>query len=191
MYPLWCRDCRIQMIYRAVDTIALTILYSFLYVVGGQVAVSLPFSPVPVTLHTLVAFILPLFVGWKAVAAYGWYLLLDLAGLPVFDFGLGGLDLVLGPSGGYLIGMGLAVLFLASVRRFCGSRWVTLPIILFAAQTITVVVGLWQLSFFVESSKLLAVGLWPFLAGAIYKTTIALLSVSVVQQFRGRLALIR
>ena len=189
MYWLWCRDCRRQLIFQSIDTISLTMLYAFLFVAGGQVAIPLPLSPVPITLHTLVAFVLPFAVGWNAVLAYGWYLLFGLLGFPVFAFGLGGVDLLMGPSGGYLIGMGLAVVFLACISRFSDSRWGLLLLALLAAEMITVAVGLWQLSFFVDSSGLLQAGLWPFLPGTIYKTVAALISVALVRQVKGALSL--
>ena len=69
----------------------------------GPLAV--PVGPVPVTLATLVVYLAGLLLGWKGgPASCLAYLLVGLAGLPVFSgYGAGG-GVLLGPTGGYLVG---------------------------------------------------------------------------------------
>ncbi len=60
---------------------------------------------VPITLQTLGVALAGLCLGaWRGAAAVGLYLLVGLAGLPVFSGGKAGLAVLVGPTGGYLLG---------------------------------------------------------------------------------------
>lgn len=67
---------------------------------------SLPIGPVPLSLATFGVYVSAYLLGWKlAGLSYLCYLLLGLAGVPVFTGFTGGLWRLAGPTGGYLIGM--------------------------------------------------------------------------------------
>ncbi len=67
--------------------------------------VSIPVGPIPVSLATLVIFIAVYILGMKkALAAVALYLIIGLAGVPVFSGFSAGPAKLLGPTGGYLIG---------------------------------------------------------------------------------------
>lgn len=66
---------------------------------------SLPIGPVPITLTNLTIYFFLYILGTKqSAAAYLVYLLVGMAGLPVFSGYSGGLQKLAGPTGGYLIG---------------------------------------------------------------------------------------
>ncbi len=66
---------------------------------------SIPIGPVPVSLATFVICLMLYILGMKkSLAAVALYLLIGLAGLPVFSGFSGGPGKLLGPTGGYLIG---------------------------------------------------------------------------------------
>lgn len=71
--------------------------------------ISVPFGPVPVTLQTAFVLLAALLLapGWAA-ASMGLYLALGAAGVPVFAGGTGGLGVVLGPTGGFLLAFPIA-----------------------------------------------------------------------------------
>jgi len=73
--------------------------------VGGLIAIPLPFTPVPITLQTFFTFLAGAILG-KYLGALSQliYLLLGVVGLPVFAKGSSGIGVLLGPTGGYLIG---------------------------------------------------------------------------------------
>ena len=66
---------------------------------------SIPIGPVPITLTNLAIYLAMYILGTKrGSAAVCLYLLIGLAGLPVFSGFTGGPGKLLGPTGGYLIG---------------------------------------------------------------------------------------
>lgn len=67
--------------------------------------VSVPFFPVPMTMQTLAVLLIGGVLGPKlGVVTVASYLALGMAGAPVFHNGLGGVMVLLGPTGGYLVG---------------------------------------------------------------------------------------
>jgi biotin transport system substrate-specific component len=85
------------------------------------VKIPLPFTPVPVTLQVFVVCLAALLLPPAEVTmAIGVYLLLGIAGVPVFSGGTGGVGVLLGPTGGYLIGF-LVGAFLGSAARVAMS----------------------------------------------------------------------
>lgn len=65
---------------------------------------SLPVGIVPISLATFVLYLTSAVVGASGTVSIVVYLLLGAVGLPVFSGGLGGLERIVGPTGGYLIG---------------------------------------------------------------------------------------
>ncbi len=66
---------------------------------------AIPVGPVPVTLATLVIYLSVELLGWKlGTLSVAVYLLLGLAGAPVFSGYQGGAGVLFGPTGGYLVG---------------------------------------------------------------------------------------
>ena len=77
--------------------------------VAAQIAMPLPFSPVPFTLQVLAVILSGLLLGPRYGAlAQVIYVLVGAAGVPVFAEFSGGLGRVLGPTGGYLISYPIA-----------------------------------------------------------------------------------
>src|ERR687897_3048574 len=77
--------------------------------VAAQIAVPLPFSPVPFTLQVLAVILSGLLLGPRYGAlAQAIYLLIGAVGVPVFAQFKGGLGVLLGPTGGYLLSYPIA-----------------------------------------------------------------------------------
>ena len=77
--------------------------------VAAQIAIPVPFSPIPFTLQVLAVVLAGLLLGPRYGAlAMGIYLLIGAVGAPVFSEFRGGLGHVLGPTGGYLVSYPLA-----------------------------------------------------------------------------------
>ncbi|HET9948128.1 MAG TPA: biotin transporter BioY [Longimicrobiales bacterium] len=145
---------------------------------GAQVAVDLPFTPVPVTLQTffviLAGVVLGPRLGAVSIAAY---VLAGAAGLPVFANGAGGLPALLGPTGGYLLAAPAA----AAVAGATAGRERTLlrTLLGLTLGTATMYVGgVLQLAAVlgVPLPAAAALGATPFLAGDAAKVVAALLA---------------
>jgi len=72
--------------------------------------VSIPFFPVPLTLQTLFVLLAGVIMKRSAVVPVGFYVLLGALGVPVFHNGIAGIGILLGPTGGFLIGFIVAAL---------------------------------------------------------------------------------
>jgi biotin transport system substrate-specific component len=89
-------------------TIAYTAAFIGLMSLGAWV--SIPFFPVPLTLQTLFVLLAGAVMKRYAVIPVSLYVLLGALGLPVFHTGVAGFGILLGPTGGYLIGFIIAAL---------------------------------------------------------------------------------
>lgn len=79
-----------------------TAMFTSLIVVCSQICVP---TPVPFTLQTLAVFLAGGLLGWKrGTLSVAIYILLGIAGVPVFAEFSGGLRVLLGMTGGYIIG---------------------------------------------------------------------------------------
>ncbi len=66
---------------------------------------AIPIGPISITLCTLALYFSPYILGWKrAAAATLIYILLGMIGLPVFSKFQAGLGVLMGPTGGYILG---------------------------------------------------------------------------------------
>lgn len=101
--------------------LALILIGTALISLGAQVSFYVPGNPVPFTGQTFGVLLSAGALGFRrGVAASGLYLLIGALGLPVFASGKHGLDIVLGASGGYIIGFVVAS---AIVGRLAELGW--------------------------------------------------------------------
>jgi biotin transport system substrate-specific component len=70
--------------------------------------VSIPFFPVPLTLQTLFVLLSGAVMKRYGIIPVSLYIVLGALGLPVFHSGVTGFVILLGPTGGYLIGFACA-----------------------------------------------------------------------------------
>jgi len=79
--------------------------------------ISIPLGSVPVTLQVFVVVLAALLLtpGWAA-ASLSVYVFLGAIGLPLFSNGTGGIGVLMGPTGGYIIGFFLAAPIGAALR---------------------------------------------------------------------------
>ena len=95
----------------------------------AQIALPVPGSPVPVTGQTLGVLILGTAYGSTlGVTTFALYILVGIAGAPVFANSGHGLDRIAGPTGGYLVGMliGTVTTFtfgLVWLQQYTGESW--------------------------------------------------------------------
>ena len=85
--------------------ITLAAIMAAILCILGPLSIPIPLSPVPITLTNLVIYFTVCLLGWKlGTVSYLVYLIIGLAGLPVFSSFGSGFGKLFGPTGGYLIG---------------------------------------------------------------------------------------
>ncbi len=150
--------------------------------VAAQVAVPLPFTPVPMTLQPLAVLVVGGVLGARlGAAALVLYVALGALGLPVFTpVGLPGAARLLGPTGGYLLAYPVAaavVGWLGSARLPAGSP-ARLLLACAAGMVVIHLGGSAQLAILTGDVATAArYGLVPFLTGDLLKIGLATLVI--------------
>lgn len=168
--------------------IPLLLSFNLLLVGCAYLSFNVPFSPVPITAQTfgvlLVAMTLGRVRGTAVVLAY---LAEGAAGLPVFAGGKAGIVALAGPTGGYLIGfLGAAFVTGWLADRGWDKGYMKSVAAMTLGTAVIFVCGLTQLSLFVPAESLAALGLYPFIPGAMIKIAIAAIVLPSVWKFIRR-----
>ena len=165
---------------------AAVVLGSLFVAVCAQVAVPLPWTPVPMTMQPFAVLLVGLLLGPSLGAtALVAYLLEGAAGLPVFVAGYGGL-LPLGPSAGYLLSYplvaGLVGMLWAGKRSFAGAAFAAA-----AGSTLILLCGAGWLAAVTHASLSIVMHLavLPFAAGDALKVLLAAGLASGCLRLRG------
>jgi biotin transport system substrate-specific component len=149
-------------------------LGALLVAAAAQVAVPVPFSPVPMTLQPLAVLVVGGLLGASGgVGALVTYLALGIMGLPVFAGGSSGVWHLMGPTGGYLLAFPVAA---GVTGALVGRSTGVLRVLLACALGIVVihVGGVTQLALLGGDPRLaLRVGFVPFLTGDLLKVGLA------------------
>jgi biotin transport system substrate-specific component len=171
----------------ALTDLGLIVGASVVTALAAQLAVPVPWSPVPITGQTFAVLLSGAVLGVRrAFAAQVLYLIEGAAGLPVFAGGGAGVVKLLGPTAGYLISFPFAAALTGALaergwdRRFAGMLAAML-----LGSAVIFALGLAQLSRFVPRERLLVAGLLPFLPGDLIKSTLAALAFPTVWRFMG------
>jgi biotin transport system substrate-specific component len=157
--------------------LALIVGASAVTALAAQIAMPVPWSPVPITGQTWAVLLSGAVLGARrAFMAQALYLMEGAAGLPVFAGFSAGAHVLAGPTAGYLI----AFPFAAAVTGFLAERgwdrrFLTMVAAMLLGSTVIFALGLANLSRFVPGEALLSAGLLPFIPGDIVKSSLAAL----------------
>ncbi len=148
---------------------------SLLLALSAQIAIPLPFSPVPITGQTFAVLVIGMLFGrWRGTAAVLAYLVEGCGGLPVFAEGKAGLAVLLGPTGGYLASF-VPAAFLAGylAERGWDLKISTTFLGMLLGNVIIFGLGAAWLAKFVGADNAFRLGVYPFLAGDVVKIGLA------------------
>lgn len=144
---------------------------------AAQVAVPLPFSPVPVTGQTFAVLLTAAALGpLRGTAGQLLYVMLGLVGLPVYSDGEAGVQVLLGASGGYLVGFVAAAWLVGAAARRGLDRTPGKAFGAFALGTLTIyALGVPWLAVVADLGlgQALLLGVVPFIPGAVLKAALA------------------
>ena len=162
--------------YAAFYDAALILGGSILVGLSAQAAILLPFSPVPITGQTFAVLLMGALLGARrASLCMLIYIAEGAAGLPVFALGQGGLAVLLGPRGGYIIGFITAAYITGLLAEKGWDRRIgpTLAAMAFGNMAIYAFGLAWLCCLMGVSRTLLAVGFYPFVIGDLLKIALA------------------
>jgi len=181
------RDAAFHWRYNLATTQKIALAFGMAALTGlmAQIRIPLPLTPVPITGQTFAVLLAGILLGrnWGGISM-AIYATLGAIGLPWFAGFGGGLAILFGPTGGYILGFILAALFIGYISdRFIKSRNFIpmLLLMLFANFILIHGTGLIQLSIWVNFVKdssptfyeILAMGTLPFVAGGLIKVIAA------------------
>jgi biotin transport system substrate-specific component len=143
----------------------------------AQIAVPVPGSPVPITGQTLGVVLTAALLGpIRGTLVQAFYILAGAAGLPFYSEASHGVEVVMGATGGYLIGFIPAAVLIGLATSRGADRHFLLALPLFAAgQAVIFVVGVPWLAVAagMSATQALNAGFYPFILGGIAKAVIA------------------
>ncbi len=139
--------------------------------------VQVPLWPVPITAQTLAVLLVGSSLGaLRGTLSMVLYALLGMVGLPVFSDASSGMGVILGPTGGYIVGFIFAAAFTGWIAQRSWDRRILRAILAFAGGTVvTFAIGLpWlAVTLGLDLQQTLQAGLYPFIVGGAVKTVIA------------------
>ena len=174
----------------ALTNVALVIAGSAIIAIAAQIAIPVPFTPVPLTLQPIAVLLVGAALGsTRGAAAASLYLLEGLSGLPVFAQGHGGPLWLVGPTAGYLYSYPFAA-FLSgwfsergwgnTIPRAIGGMLIALAVIY---------LGGWSwLAIGVGPRAAFTMGIAPFAIGDAIKVIIGAALIPYAQRLIGRLS---
>jgi biotin transport system substrate-specific component len=153
--------------------LALSGIFGALIAVGGLV--SIPFFPVPLTLQTFFVYLAVLKMKRHAYISQLIYLGIGVVGLPVFARGMGGYAVLLGPTGGFLLGFLLGAFVSGYLLERVQKRRYGGLVAIVVCGTVLFFVGWVWLSYWLGGSLEAAAwaGVIPFLPGDVVKMAMA------------------
>lgn len=173
---------------RAAADMLLVLGASALIAIAAQVAIPLPFTPVPLTLQPLAVIFIGVALGsTRGAAAAALYLLEGFSGLPVFAQGHGGPAWLLGATAGYLYSYPFAAWLAGFVsERGWGSTIVRSLTGMLAALTVIYIGGWSWLAALTDARSAFAAGVAPFVVADIVKVAIGAALLPKAQRLIGR-----
>lgn len=174
---------------RAAANVLLVIGASLLIALAAQIAIPLPFTPVPLTLQPLAVILVGVTLGsTRGAAAAFLYLLEGFSGLPVFAQGHGGPMWLAGATAGYL----LSYPFAAWVAGFVSERgWGSTIVRAVSGMLLAlgvIYLGGWSwLAILTGPRAAFAAGIAPFILADVIKVALGAMLLPKAQKLVARI----
>lgn len=153
--------------------------FTALIAVMAYVSIPLPFSPVPITGQTLAVMLAgSVLTAGQAFWSVLVFLLLGIAGAPVFSGGAAGLGILVGKTGGYLFGFLFGAMAVSLIRGKGNNLFRLFAANIVGGVVVIYIFGVSWLSYItgLDLGKAFVLGAVPFLIGDIIKVIIASLA---------------
>lgn len=171
----------IKILYR-INPILEIFVFTLLTGFSAIISIHLPFTPVPITFQTLTVISSGFLLGKrKGTIAQIAYIFAGLLGIPWFSGMKSGFSAVLGPTGGYLIGFIFSA-WVAGLLREKMQNFHKIIKIFIVGLISNIIIYIFGLSGLILQGfpigDALAIGLFPFIPGDLFKLGILLLLLS-------------
>jgi biotin transport system substrate-specific component len=155
--------------------IALIALGSLVVAVSAQIAIPLPWTPVPITGQTLGVLLVGASLGWRrGASSMALYLAEGAGGLPVFAGGGAGVVHLMGPTAGYLWSFPFAAALVGWLAdRGWDRRLWTAVLAMALGELMVYAFGVPWLAQYIGWERVWMAGFWPFMPGAVVKLGVA------------------
>ena len=166
---------------KAVSTNRITVFFLGIVLLSISSKIAIPFYPVPMTLQTLVIYLIAGSMGILGFYSTTSYVVIGLLGAPIFAAG-GGPAYIASPTFGFLYGMVLSSFFIAFLLNNILKKdifGITLSV--FIGAIIIFVCGVLHLSAFIGLDKAMQAGLFPFIYSEGLKILIAICAIYFLQ----------
>ncbi|MFW6294220.1 MAG: biotin transporter BioY [Halanaerobium sp.] len=160
----------------SVKNLTYSALFTALIAVLSYIIIPLPFSPVPVTAQSLAVMVAAVILSTReTILAVGSFLFLGVVGVPVFSGGSAGLGVLLGPSGGYLIGFLIGGIIINLLAKNKNDFWQILIAVIIGGIIVIHFIGFTWLSQSTGMSlqEAFMSGSLPFIPGDLFKAVLA------------------
>lgn len=145
--------------------------------------IEVPMVPVPITMQTFAVTMIGALYGWRlgALTVLAW-LAEAMMGLPVLASGKAGLAPFFGPTAGYLLAFPLmaAMTGYLAERGWNGKRLGLAFVSMLAGNLLCLAIGGAVLAAMLGGEKGLALGVTPFLIGAVLKSGVAAMTLRLL-----------
>ena len=174
---------------RAAANMLLVIGASLFIAIAAQIAIPLPFTPVPLTLQPLAVILVGVALGsTRGAAAAALYLLEGFSGFPVFAQGHGGAAWLVGATAGYLYSYPFAAWVAGFVsERGWGSNIVRATSGMLLALGVIYLGGWSWLAVLTDARTAFTAGVAPFVLADIIKVALGAMLLPKAQQFVARI----
>lgn len=180
------------------NTVYVAVFAAMIAAMGLVPPITLGVIPVPITLQTLGVMLAGAMLGpWRGSLASLVVIVLSVAGLPLLAGGRGGLGVLLGPTGGYLVGWFFGSLVIGALFKYWVIRMQSKLMQLVSGLVATILGGIvviylfgvpWTAVVTGLDLKTSLVGSLAFLPGDLLKAVVAtLVALTVHRSYRGLL----
>lgn len=159
-------------------------------VIGSYLSITLPFTRVPFTLQVFFLFLIGLlFTPKESFFIILSYLALGMIGFPVFAGGRGGIDVLFGPTGGYLWGFLISSPIISFISKN-EKEAIKFLGILIGLIIIYLLGSIWLMKFMkIDYFKALTLGVFPFIPFDLLKGILALFVSKYLNKFKREVLL--
>jgi biotin transport system substrate-specific component len=172
--------------------VALIVIGAALIFASSRVSIPVPGSPIPISGQTFGVLLVGGALGFRrGLASVALYVLIGLIGLPFFAEGKGGVSVILGARGGYLIGFIVAGALVGRLAELGWDRRIVGALGAMAIGNVVIyLIGVpWLMAVtHVDLATGIGQGLTPFLLGDAFKLILAALAFPAAWWVVGRRA---